>query len=226
MRGLHWTAGYGAARFAVRHFLRLRVFSALKQSPRPPYCHRSVRSASGGYNLEAFTRMIYALVHYPNIDTEKINKFRNRYDPQAHLIQPHITLMFPVPESMGEYFLVHHIENVLRDWEPFPIHLQGIQKSWDDHLFLMVQEGSANIIDLHSKIYIGRLVDYLKEDLPFVPHLTLGVFNENVDKFPEALEEAQLLDLDYHCVLDKLNLVKVNDDRSRIVWSKEFASAK
>ena len=170
--------------------------------------------------------MIYALVHYPNVDTLYINQFRKKHDPQVDLIEPHITIMFPVPESIGEDYLVNHIENALSDWKSFPIHLQGIQKSWDDYLFLMVQEGSANIIDLHSQIYTGRLVDYLKEGIPFVPHLTLGVLTKNAVEHSEMVEEAKRFGLDYRCVLDKLHLVKVNDDRSQIVWSKEFSSAK
>jgi hypothetical protein len=83
----------------------------------------------GGYNHKVFIRMIYALVHYPNIDIQKINQFRKKYDPQIDLIQPHITLMFPVPESIGESFLANHIENALSNWRAFPIHLQGILKS-------------------------------------------------------------------------------------------------
>jgi len=55
--------------------------------------------------------------------------------------------------------------------------------------------------------------------------ITFDGFTENVDKYPEAWEDARRLDLDYHCVLDKLTLVKVNYDKSRIVWSKEFLSA-
>ena len=167
--------------------------------------------------------MVYALVHYPNVDTRRISLFRKKYDPQAGLIEPHITLMFPVPELVGEDNLVHHLQNVLSNRRPFPIHLQGLQKSWDDYLFLMVQEGCGDIIDLHGRIYTGLLADYRKEDTPFVPHLTLGVFAKNADEYAEALEEAKRLDLDYRCVLDKVHLVKVNDDRTRIVWSREFS---
>ena len=166
--------------------------------------------------------MIYALVHYPNVDTQRINLFRKKYDPQVDLIQPHITLMFPVPESIGEDNLVHHLQSVLSGWQPFPIHLQGLQKSWDDYLFLMVQEGNADIISLQSGIYTGVLADYRKEDIPYVPHLTLGVFAKNANEYAEALEEAKRLDLDYRCVLDKVHLVKVNDDRTQIVWNGEF----
>ncbi len=170
--------------------------------------------------------MFYALVHYPNVDTQPINLLRKRYDPQVDLIEPHITLMFPVPESIGENNLVSHLHSVLDGWQPFPIHLQGLQKSWDDYLFLMVEEGNAAIIGLQSEIYTGVLADYRKEDRPYVPHLTLGAFAKNANEYAEALEEARRLDLDYRCVLDKVHLVKVNDERTQIVCSKEFSLLK
>jgi 2'-5' RNA ligase len=166
--------------------------------------------------------LIYALVNYPHLDVRRVNQFRKRYDPQVDLIEPHITLMFPVPESIGEDNLVDHLESVLSGRQPFPIHLQGLQKSWDDYLFLMVQEGKENIIDVHSKIYTGVLAESRKADLPYDPHLTLGVFAKNANEYPEALEEAKGLNMDYRCVLDKLHLLKINDDMTQIVWSKEF----
>lgn len=167
--------------------------------------------------------MIYALVRYPNVDTRRINLFRKKYDPQVDLIEPHLTLMFPVPESIGENNLVHHLQSVLSGRQPFPIHLHGCQKSWDDYLFFMVQEGNADIMGLHSRIYTCVLADYRKADIPFVPHLTLGLFAENVNEYSEALEEAKRLDLDYRCVLDKVHLVKVDNDRTQIVWNREFS---
>lgn len=167
--------------------------------------------------------MHYALVHYPGIDTRRINLFRKKYDPQAGLIGPHVTLMFPVPESVGEGRLFEHLRGVLSGRRPFPIRLRGLQKSWDGYLFLMIQEGQADIIGLHGEIYTGGLADYRKEDTPYVPHLTLGAFAERADEYPGALEEAEGLGFDYRCVLDKLHLLKINGGRTRIVWSKEFS---
>jgi 2'-5' RNA ligase len=166
--------------------------------------------------------MIYALVHYPDVETRRINALRNKYDPQAGLIGPHITLMFPVPESVGEDELVRHLHTVLSGRRPFPLHLRGLQKSLDDYLFLLVQEGKTEIIGLHREIYTGLLADYRKEDAPFIPHVTLGVFAENLHDYDEALEEAKRLDLDCRCVLDKIHLVKADDAGTQIVWSKEF----
>jgi len=167
--------------------------------------------------------MIYALVHYPKIDVQRINQFRKKYDPQVDLIEPHITLMFPISESIGEGNLVNHLEHVLSHWQSFPIHLQGLEKSWDDYLFLLIQEGNDEIIRLHSEIYTEILTDCRKEDIQFIPHLTLGVFVKNESKYSEALAETQQLDLNYRCIVDKLHLVKVNDDKSQIVWSNEFS---
>lgn len=181
--------------------------------------------------------MFYALVHYPNIDTGRINEFRRKYDPHFDLIEPHVTLVFLLPESVGEKNLVSHLENVLRHWHPFPVHLKGLQKAWDHWLFLILAEGNDSITRLHRELYSGPLASYRREDIEFVPHLGLGLFArqdagydirnpQNValdeEKYFQALKEAQRLDLDYRCVIDRLHLLKINADISRIVWSKEF----
>ena len=91
---------------------------------------------------------------------------------------------------------------------------------------------------LHRELYSGRLATHHRPDLEFIPHLGLGLFarqDSNYDirnpqkvsldaeKYSQALKEAQQLNLDYACVVDRLHLVKITDDISEIVWSKEFA---
>jgi len=169
------------------------------------------------------TGLNYALVHFPEIDTERINLLRKRYDPQVNLIEPHITLMFPIPEVIGENNLVKHVMSVLGNRKPFQVHLQGLERSSDDYLFLMVQEGLADITALHDEIYTGVLAAYRKTDLPYVPHLTLGVFAQNANEYTEALAAARRLDLDYRWALDKIHLLKIDDGMRQIVWSKEFS---
>ncbi len=170
--------------------------------------------------------MIYALVHYPDIDTRRINQFRRKHDPQIELIEPHITLMFPVPESIGEEKLVNHLASVLRSWQSFPVRLQGCQIASDDHLFLLIQEGKTEIIRLHDEIYTIILADYWRKEVPFIPHLTLGVVKKNSMDRNQVLQEAEALGIDYYCLLDRLHLVKVTDDRSKLVGSKEFLLVK
>ncbi|MBE8990687.1 2'-5' RNA ligase family protein [Nostoc sp. LEGE 12450] len=166
--------------------------------------------------------MPYALVYYPNINTQQINKIRQKYDPQFYLIEPHITLIFPLLGFINEARLTLHIKNILSAWKRFPIHLQGFQKSWDEYLFLTVQEGKENAIKLHNDLYTGILAEYCRENTAFVPHLTLGVFSKNRVQYLQALEEAQQLDLDYCCMVEKLNLLKITDVNRQIVWNQEY----
>ena len=134
--------------------------------------------------------MLYAVVHYPDIDTHHIDEFRKKYDPQFHLIEPHITLVFPLSNVSGESDLIHHVESVLKGVRPFPVRLRGLQKSWDDYLFLLVEEGSVDLERLHSELYKRLPATYQTENLPYVPHLTLGSFSGAGEIYAQALEEA------------------------------------
>src|SRR5256712_14053457 len=114
--------------------------------------------------------------------------------------------MFPVRDSIDGNGLVTHLERVLGDCRAFPIRIQGLQRSWDDCLFLLVREGSSEIIRLHNRIYTGILADYKNSDIEFVPHFTLGAFDKDAERYVQALSAAQGLALDYTCLLDKCGL--------------------
>jgi 2'-5' RNA ligase len=88
--------------------------------------------------------------------------------------------------------------------------------------FLLVEEGKDAFADLHSHIYTGLLADLRQADLAYVPHVTLGMFGGR-NEYAQALDEAKRLDLDYRCVVDKFHLVKLDDQRTCIVCTREFA---
>ncbi|MEH2153508.1 2'-5' RNA ligase family protein [Nostoc sp.] len=166
--------------------------------------------------------MSYALVHYPNINTEDINQIRHKYDPQVDLIEPHITLVFPIVESINKNNLILHIDSILSKCKIFPICLKGLQKSWDEYMFLMVEEGKVDMVKLHNELYTGILAEYIRENLPFVPHLTLGKFIKDTEKFLQVLEEVQHFDLNYRCFVDKVHLINIVDEQRSIIWTQEF----
>jgi 2'-5' RNA ligase len=167
--------------------------------------------------------MIYALVHFPEIDLQPINSLRKEYDPQFDLIAPHITVIFPVPDTIGERHLVSHIGNVLQHWQPFSIRLKGLEKSWDEYLFLTLQKGKDDVLRLQDNLYSGFLSEFRNKEIPFVPHVTLGKCTGENERYEQAKEKAKKLNLDYECQLDRLHLVKVNDERSQVLSSQEFA---
>ena len=43
-----------------------------------------------------------------------------------------------------------------------------------------------------------------------------------VNNLQKALREAEALNADHRCVVDKLHLLKFNDDISRIIWDREL----
>jgi hypothetical protein len=45
--------------------------------------------------------MFYSLASFPQTDTSLIERFRRKYDPTADLIEAHLAVVFPVPDSIG-----------------------------------------------------------------------------------------------------------------------------
>ena len=186
----------------------------------------------------------HAIVCYPEIDTEKIDLFRQKYDPTYKLIRAHITVVFGVDQSISVQSLSDHVRTVLEHWRPFDIELGGFIKSWDHWLFLTLTKGSEKVIRLHDELYEGILAPYLRRDIQFIPHIGLGEFVKEKEmgllrrkqlhlrdpfriafdetKYKTALEEAQKLNLSYSTRMEKLQMIEINDTYTTITAIKEF----
>lgn len=180
--------------------------------------------------------MFYALVYYPQIDHQGFQAFRQKYEPYSDLLPEHLPFVFPVPESIGYENLVDHIGKVLEKWTSFDIHISGHTKTWDHWLMLVLQEGNEKTIQLHDDLYTGLLAPYIREDLPYLPHIGLGLFSkEDYDfnnptaelqldktKYEKALTELRELNLDFWRRVDSLTLVKVNQEFTKCWDVREF----
>jgi hypothetical protein len=199
--------------------------------------------------------MYYVLLYYPKFDRkteENIKAFRKKYDPSVDSWKPHIPFIFPVACSeVEEGKLTAHIETVLKNWKPFPIHIGGFRKSWDHWLFLLLKKGNEEAIALYDELYTGMLSPYLRRDIEYIPHIGIGFFvrkdagydvldPEKVDfdakLYSQALGEAESLKIGFFDTVDRLFLEKVivktstplhthaplNDDLTKIVSSKEI----
>ena len=185
--------------------------------------------------------MHFGLVHFLNFDTYLIDQIRRKYDPTADLIAPHITILFAIPDKIKKAFLVDHIEEILKHWKSFPIHIRGFEKSWDHWLLLVLKEGNTAIKKLYHEMYSGSLLAYKRDDIQFIPHISLGLFVEEMahydyenpqrmklatSKYRKALAEAKSLNLDFRSVFDRLQLIRLDDNFSQIEKGKEFFLAK
>jgi 2'-5' RNA ligase len=180
---------------------------------------------------------MYCLVYYPHINITAINTVRSKFDPTISLIDPHITVVFPFAETTPEEEVARHIESVLHHWTPFEVRLHGFEKSWDHWLFLSVAEGKAEFMRLHDELYTGLLAPYLWKAIPYAPHIGLGLFVQkdsqydlkhpqqvafDEEHYHQALHEAQALQLDYTSRVDQLTLIKLNEDFTHILSSRDF----
>lgn len=181
--------------------------------------------------------MYHCLVNYPKIDSKRIIKFRNKYDPYCELVDLHITFLFPILDDIKEEDLDNHIQLIIAHWKAFPVTIEGIKKTWDHWMYLAFKKGAKNITKLHDELYTGILTPYLRTDLPFEPHIGLGSFSLEVYnindptyqheldevKYKNALKEAREFDMGYHRIIDKLVLIGCDETFTRTWNVKEYA---
>jgi 2'-5' RNA ligase len=121
-----------------------------------------------------------AIVTHPNLDQadrQWIESFRTQHDPQASRLGVHFTLVFPVVAVPGE--LEPEIAMVALSTRPISFTIRGGRVVRDVlgngcHIFLVPDEGGAQIATLHDRLYAGALRAHLRTDMPFVAHMTVG----------------------------------------------------
>ena len=176
--------------------------------------------------------MYYALVSFPKVDTVFIDRLRQKYDPTVDLIEPHLTVVFPVPESLGKRELVRHCAAVLQGWRSFPVVAGPVTKSPDHWLLLTLRQGAAAVTQLYRDLHSGLLSDFARPDI-FQPHMSLGHFLKagrtydwsnpsgadfDEERYAQALREAKELDLELSWMIDGLDLVELPDEV--IAWAR------
>ncbi len=172
-----------------------------------------------------------AVVHFIPLHDPAIEDFRQAYDPTSSLIAVHLTLVFPVPASIGVDVLRSHVQRVAAATASFDIRLRGVQLTADHRIFLLVRDGTEDVVGLHDALYTGILRPHLRSDIPFVPHVTLGLFTERqgggdspaADRVPidrsrdsEALEKARRMNLDHASRVEDLDVIGLDIDMATL----------
>ena len=166
-----------------------------------------------------------AIVFYPHIYIEKLQMLREKYDPLYEIIAPHITIVFPF-SGIPEDKIIRHVQRVTYNFPEFSLRLNGFMKSFDNYLFLLVKEGNEEIVKLHEKLYSGVLARELDTSIPFIPHMTLGFFNNaqgvfDAELFHQAFAEAEEMDIDITSKCIRLSLIQ-GDGKNPPTTIQEF----
>jgi 2'-5' RNA ligase len=172
-----------------------------------------------------------AVVHFIPVHDPAIEDFRQAYDPTSTLIAVHLTLVFPVPASIGVKGLRSHVRRVAAATAPFDIRLRGVHLAADHRIFLLVRGGGEDVVRLHDALYAGILRPHLRSDIPFIPHVTIGLFTERqgsrdspgadrapIDRSPgsEAFEEAGRMHLDHASRVEDLDVIGLDIDMTTL----------
>ena len=116
-----------------------------------------------------------AVVIFPAIaDLTSLVALRDRLDPVAKLIRAHITVVFPFADAIRAAELRSHIVEVTRGWAPFTVRLTGVSAIENEYVVVNVEDGRDRVVELHGRLYTGRLRRHLSAARPYMPHLTIG----------------------------------------------------
>jgi 2'-5' RNA ligase len=160
---------------------------------------------------EKAKRVIAIFPYVP--DTSPIHVLRQRFDPLAALVPPHITLVFPFESELTSEHLREHILQAVADIRTFPVRLANVTGAEGEYLFLNVKQGNDDLIALHDWLYMGPLAGFLSPHHTYAPHMTVGRLTD-----PAAWREAVLLtaglDVRHDMIVHEISVYVIQDDGS------------
>lgn len=172
-----------------------------------------------------------AIVSYPRFEDGAgrwIEAARKEHDPQASLLKAHFTLVFPLDAALPPVAeqatriaaAARPARVVLRRAEAVPDALHG-----GGHVFLVPDEGRAEIEALHDRLYDGALRAHLRTDVPFVPHITVGAYaaHERCVALAAELNAQRPL---VHGTVDSIEIIEVSVSEVRTLLRLELGKAK
>jgi 2'-5' RNA ligase len=145
---------------------------------------------------------------------KNIELIRKKYIPNYKKIEPHITLVYPF-EVKNQAKLKEHILNSINKVKPFEISLKGLKKSAKEYyLYLLVNEGKENILNLYNKLNSGVLKNFKNVDMPvYIAHLSLGVFGSE-KRIEEAIKDISKMNISFKTKVKSIQLLTINEDES------------
>ena len=158
------------------------------------------------------------VVTYPEIsvrDRAWLETFRQINDPNASKITAHFTLAFAV-SGLPVESLCNHVASVSRREPSIEFTCRHVMVGHDhakplSYVFLVPDEGLSAVNLLRQRLHVGPLRDYLKPEIPYIPHITLGTAAD-AEQAQEHCSRLNNQMSPVHGVLTGLTLVKVTTD--------------
>lgn len=155
----------------------------------------------------------FAVAWFPRFEgIARIEEFRRRHDPVAHLIPAHLSLVFPFPSALTRLQVETHVKRVVGRFPAIPVTFRTVKPAASEFAFLMAARGAAAITELHDRLYTRSLAPHLRRDLEYAPHITLARY-PTLEALDAAVDEARDLFRDeLRDVLREVTLLAVEPD--------------
>lgn len=156
---------------------------------------------------------------FPDFDNmQVIDNIREKYDPLAKLVRPHITIVFPFDIEISNDDLSHILDIRLDGIEPFEIELQGFSKCEDrfgNYLFLNVIKGADHITNIHDALYNNEF-NICDSGLQYIPHITVGKTSD-VEELNKAYEDIKDNRCRFVSVINKISVEMIGKNEESII---------
>ncbi|PGH82781.1 2'-5' RNA ligase [Bacillus anthracis] len=151
-----------------------------------------------------------------NMSIDKIENIRRKHDPLFRLIPPHITIVFPFKSNISSDALKSHILNLSKGVGKIEIEFANHITSVGNYLFLEVEGGRKQIEELHDMLYTGPLIQFLKEDIPYIPHVTVGR-KESAELAAEVAKDIHSFPEKLQCVINRISVERIGENEESII---------
>ncbi|MDQ4046356.1 MAG: 2'-5' RNA ligase family protein [Actinomycetota bacterium] len=156
------------------------------------------------------------ILGFPPGIAEELQRWRASFgDPMATVIPAHITLVTTTPTNDWEAAR-DHVRAVARTQAPFMVTIAGTGsfRPVSPVVFIKVEEGFEECVELHGKLQTGPLA----RELPFAyhPHVTIAH-----DVAPESLDEAETVLKDYRAAFPVVSMGLYEHDADGIWQLRE-----
>ena len=161
-------------------------------------------------------RTIMIFPEFENMDV--IDSIREKFDPLAKRVRPHITLVFPFESDMSDEELSKILDERLKEIPQFNIILKGFSKhsgpagNW---LMLDVISGGGTLKKIHDIFYANEFKSF---DLGFEyePHMTVGKFKFE-KQLDDAYETVKKKRDSFSCKVTKISVEMIGENEESII---------
>ncbi|HDR7968192.1 2'-5' RNA ligase family protein [Bacillus pacificus] len=151
-----------------------------------------------------------------NMSIDKIENIRQKHDPLFEVIPPHITIVFPFKSNISSDELKSHILNLSKGVGKIEVEFANLITNVGNYLFLEVEGGKEQIEELHDLLYTGPLIQFLKEDIPYIPHVTVGR-KESAELAAEVAKDIPSFPQKLQCVIDRISVERIGENGESII---------